>query len=324
MDQSGMKASSPMHSKLSQSMYNDQNSSFSMNMSMGGQDNNFLSPTPAVGRSSLRDGRFEGTSSGLDGGMRRSGLTPAPSTGKKTRRQLVSLMDDDADGPGSSDTLVRRNMGEMNNTASSFASPEGVGDGGWGLRKRYSSQQSALGDGSAMVAYDQAPVHGDMEIHQNRSWVLIFGFSATNSDESILRRFQQIGPIKDYIPSEKTRGNWMLIKYETPCEARRAISELNCTNIAADSVSSMVIGVTEVDTNIASKYNFQLNVDGTITLNSIVTNQPRGITPRRSTQSAQAHNTFRHHRQVEMKDIYRPPKKRASICSRILEFFALD
>ena len=175
-----------------------------------------------------------------------------------------------------------------------------------------------------MVASEQTLADGDTQIHQNRSWILIFGFSATNSDESILRRFQQIGPIRDYIPSEKTRGNWMLIKYETPWEARRAISELNCTDVAVDSLSSMVIGVTEVDAHIAAKYNFQLSLDGTITLNSIVTNQPRGITPRRPSQAAQSHSTYRHHRQVEMKDIYRPPKKRASICSRILEFFALD
>ena len=327
LDQSGVKPFTSPPSKFSQNIYNDHNSSSLMNADAtpGGT---IFSPS-SNGKSSIRDGINGGPGVTTPNfGARGSVLTPAPSTGKKNRRQLVSLMDDDLDGPGSSDALLRRNMGVSDDTNLALSTTEGFGGSGgdWGLRNRYSgarSHQSTFG-GIDASDHNRLVDTGDTMIHQNTSWVLVYGFSATNSDESILRKFQQIGPIRDYIPSEKTRGNWMLIKYETPWEARRAITEMNCTNVAMDSLSSMVIGVVEVDANIAAKYNFQLNMDGTVTINSIMTNQPRGITPRRPSQAAQSHGAYRHHRQVEMKDIYRPPRKRPSICARILEFFAFD
>ena len=63
----------------------------------------------------------------------------------------------------------------------------------------------------------------DEDVHQDKLWVFVFGFGQDTSDDAILRNFQGIGQISQKFGSDKTDGNYMLIRFMTPYEAKRAL-----------------------------------------------------------------------------------------------------
>lgn len=155
---------------------------------------------------------------------------------------------------------------------------------------------------------------------------MIFGFDPSQSTASILQRFQQHG---DIVHHRGGAGNWLFVRFSSPIQAERAAASrlvyLSSTSLA---------GVQVMTAQLAQQMNVTLGSDGWIATSE-------GVQADGEEAGAGSYLTApdelllrRHRRQPERtgapseaaeegegEGLYIRPKRRKSICERIIDYF---